>query len=267
MPEGPEVRKMAQDLAKVWSGKTLLEANILSGRYTKKPPTGLDVFLGNLPTKVAGVGVHGKFLYAILENETFAWFTMGMTGSFSQEKTKHSRVEFVFADGKTYFTDIRNFGTVKFVKGKHKMIEKLESLGPDLLAEDITDQEFVLRMEAKAKWPLCKALMDQSVVAGVGNYIKSDSLWLARLSPNRLVRDCTEDELINLKNCIRRVMLESFSSGGATIRTYKNMDGSKGEYASRFLVYNRKEDCDGNPVTKEQTADGRASYWCPAVQS
>lgn len=267
MPEGPEVRKMALDLAKIWSGKLLTEVNILSGRYIKKPPTGLDIFSGSMPTKVIGVGVHGKFLYAILDNEMFAWFTMGMTGNFSKEKTKHARVEFVFQDFKMYYTDIRNFGTVKFVRGKHKMIEKLESLGPDLLAEDIPDEEFVIRMEAKSKWPLCKALMEQSIVAGVGNYIKSDSLWLARLSPNRLVGDCSQDELINLKNCIRRVMLESFSSGGATIRTYENIDGSTGEYASKFLVYNRKEDCDGNPVTKEQTADKRSSYWCPAVQS
>ena len=267
IPEGPEVRKMALDLAKIWSGKTLTETNILSGRYSKKPPTGLDIFTASLPAKVVGVGVHGKFLYTIFDNETFGWFTMGMTGTFSREKTKHSRVEFIFSDTVSYYTDIRNFGTVKFVRGKHKMIEKLESLGPDLLAEDISDEEFILRMEAKSKWPLCKALMDQSIIAGVGNYIKSDSLWLARLSPNRLVGDCSHTELINLKNCIRRVMLESFSSGGATIRTYKNIDGSVGEYASKFLVYNRKEDCDGNPVKKEQTADKRSSYWCPAVQS
>ena len=65
MPEGPEVRKMALDLAKIWSGKLLTEVNILSGRYIKKPPTGLDIFSGSMPTKVIGVGVHGKFLYAI----------------------------------------------------------------------------------------------------------------------------------------------------------------------------------------------------------
>jgi formamidopyrimidine-DNA glycosylase len=109
--------------------------------------------------------------------------------------------------------------------------------------------------------------MDQSIVAGIGNYIKADALWLARLSPNRLVGDCTDEELINLKECVRRVMLESFRSGGATIRTYKNIDGEEGEYGSRFLVYGRKEDIDGNPVIKEDTADGRKTHWCPEVQS
>lgn len=267
MPEAPEVRSMGLALAKLWSGKTLKNIEILSGRYTKKPPTGLDMFEASLPTKVIGVGVHGKFSYAILENETFAWFTMGMTGSWTKERTKHSRIKFSFEGFDTYYTDIRNFGTVKFVRGKHKMIEKLESLGHDLISEDMNNEEFVLRMNAKAKWPICKAIMDQSIIAGVGNYIKADSLWLARLSPNRLVGDCSEDELINLKDCIRRVMLESFNSGGATIRTYKNIDGEEGDYGNRFLVYGRKEDVDGNPVVREETKDGRATYWCPAVQS
>ena len=267
MPEAPEVRSMAMSLAKLWSGKTLKEVEILSGRYTKKPPTGLDMFEASLPTKVIGVGVHGKFSYAILENETFAWFTMGMTGSWTREQTKYSRIKFSFEGFDTYYTDIRNFGTVKFVRGKHKMIEKLESLGHDLIAEDMDNEEFIIRMNAKAKWPICKAIMDQSIIAGVGNYIKADSLWLARLSPNRLVGDCTDEELINLKDCIRRVMLESFNSGGATIRTYKNIDGEEGDYGNRFLVYGRKEDIDGNPVVREETKDGRATYWCPSVQS
>ena len=147
------------------------------------------------------------------------------------------------------------------------MIEKLESLGHDLIAEDMDDDEFIMRMNAKAKWPLCKAIMDQSIIAGVGNYIKADSLWLARLSPNRLVGECSTEELISLKSCIRRVMLESLNSGGATIRTYKNLDGEEGEYGSRFLVYGRKEDPDGNPIIREETKDGRTTHWCPSVQS
>lgn len=253
MPEAPEVRTMAMSLAKLWSGKTLKKVEILSGRYLKKPPTGLDMFEASLPSKIIGVGVHGKFSYAILENETFAWFTMGMTGSFTKEQTKHSRVKFSFGEFDTYYTDVRNFGTVKFVRGKHQMIEKLESLGHDLIAEDMDDDEFVMRMNAKAKWPLCKAIMDQSIIAGVGNYIKADSLWLARLSPNRPVGECSDEELINLKDCIRRVMLESLNS--------KGKDGVK------FLIYGKKHDVNGNPVIREETKDKRTTHWCPTVQS
>ena len=145
-------------------------------------------------------------------------------------------------------------------------LKKLESLGPDLLAEDITDQEFVLRMEAKAKWPLCKALMDQSVVAGVGNYIKSDSLWLARVSPLKKVCDITDEELRNLNRSIKHIMRESFQSGGATIKTYKSFDGTEGQYSRRFLVYNQEKDPDGNQVKKQTTDDKRSTFWVPEVQ-
>lgn len=266
MPEAPEVRSMGMALAKLWSGKTLKNVEVLSGRYVNNELSGLDTIKSLLPIKVIGVGVHGKFSYAIFENETFAWFTMGMTGCWRKENSDHARIKFSFDGFDTYFTDIRNFGTVKFVRGKHKMVEKLESLGHDLIAEDMNNEEFIIRMQAKSKWQLCKAIMDQSIISGVGNYIKADSLWLAKLSPKRLVEDCSDEELINLKNCIRRVMLESFNSGGATIRTYKNIDGEEGEYGSRFLVYGRKEDPDGNPVSRDVFDDGRTTHWCPAVQ-
>lgn len=266
MPEGPEVRKYAMDLAKRVSGKTLREIRLLSGRYLSKPPGGLECLSDQLPIDIVGVGAHGKFLYWILKDEHSIWNTLGMSGRWSQDRGKHSRVQFVLNDGNIFFDDIRNFGTLKFVRGKFQLIEKLKSLGPDMLAEAVPDQKFVDCLRRKQGWEITKALMNQSVIAGVGNYIKADSLWLAKISPLRKVEDLSDAELAGLNRAIRQVMLESLSSGGATIKTYKNFDGSKGEYNQRFLVYNQKTDPDGNDVIKEQTADGRTTYWCPAVQ-
>ena len=99
--------------------------------------------------------------------------------------------------------------------------------------------------------------MDQSVICGVGNYVKADSLWLAKINPHSSVSDLSDLELERLNNSIQEVLKESYRTGGATIRTYQNLDGEKGEYASRFLVYNRKVDSEGNKVIREQTADGR----------
>ena len=266
LPEGPECRSVAISLAKAWSNKRLSEVILESGRYTKKEPSGFDLFSHNLPAKVIGAGVHGKFIYVICDNEFFIWFTLGMTGRFSHNHSSHSRVKFVFDDGPTWFEDQRNFGTVKFVKGKHHMVEKLESLGPDMLAEDVSDEKFIQQIRRKPKWALCKALMDQSIIAGVGNYIKSDSLWMAKLAPNRLVEDCTDADLAILNRSIKSVMRESFSLGGASFSNFKNIDDSDGNYGNKFLVYNKKQDLNGNPVIKEPTADGRSSWWCPNVQ-
>ena len=108
--------------------------------------------------------------------------------------------------------------------------------------------------------------MDQSVIAGVGNYIKAESLYLAKLSPHRTVESLSDDDLILLKQKIQEVMTESFASGGATIRTYKNFNGESGEYGDRFIVYNQKTDPVGNPVVKEQTKDKRKTHWVPNIQ-
>ena len=268
MPEGPECKRIAENLAKFVSNKKLLNIEILSGRYTKKTPGGLDVFESNMPIPVVGVGVHGKFIYWILLKEFSIWNTLGMTGSWSTEEHSHNRVRFNFSDGSyLYFRDQRNFGTLKFVRGKHQLIEKLQSLGPDMLSEEVDSNTFISKLRKKNKYNICKVLMDQSVVCGIGNYVKADSLWLSKINPHSKVSDLSDGQLSNLNESIQKVLRESYKSGGATIRTYQNFNGEKGRYAERFLVYNRKVDLEGNRVIKEQTADGRNTYWSPSYQT
>ena len=267
MPEGPEVRKYGKDLAEAVSQKVLKEINVLSGRYTRKPLAEASEFIANLPAKVTGVGVHGKFLYWILNNDFYVWNTLGMTGHWSPDKRKHSRVEFCFDDDtKVYFNDQRNFGTIKLVRGRHYLLEKLKTLGPDMLAENISDDMFFQSLRKKAKWPITKAIMNQKVIAGVGNYVKADSLWLAKISPHRTVESLADKDLSALNTAIKKILRESFESGGATIRTYENFDGTLGQYTKRFLVYNQKKDPEGNEVIKEKTPDGRTTHWVPEVQ-
>ena len=265
MPEGAEVRKYGEALAQKVSGTTLESIKFIGGRYTKKSPDGWDFFKTQLPGPVVGVGVHGKFLYWILSNDTYIHSTLGMTGHWSDTPTQHTRVEFVTSRGSVYYSDQRNFGTLKFTSGKNTLIKKLESLGPDMLSE-VTDEQFDNAISKKKKWSLAKALMDQSVIAGVGNYVKAESLWLARLSPHRKVESLTDHDIRILNHSIQTVLRESFQNGGATLRTYKNFDGTEGKYSSRFAVYDQKKDPDGNEVVKEKTDDGRTTHWVPSVQ-
>lgn len=266
MPEGPEVKKIGEALASRICGRKLLKFHILSGRYSKKCPENLGYFGNNLPTAIIGPGVHGKFIYIILENGWTIWNTLGMTGSWSTEREKHTRIEIELNDGKIFYNDQRNFGTVKLVKEKYKLVEKLSSLGPDMLSDNVPDHIFITQIRKKDKKTIAEVLMDQKVIAGVGNYIKAESLYLARISPHRVVLSLTDSELCNLKNKIQEVMKESFRSGGATIRTYKNFDGTIGEYGSRFIVYNQKTDPMGNQVIKEATKDKRTTHWVPELQ-
>ncbi|MDB4337527.1 hypothetical protein OAA09_00755 [bacterium] len=267
MPEGPEVRRYAIDLSKAVTGRSLESIEIVSGRYTKKLPEGFEEFSSSLSLNILGTGVHGKFMYWLLEDTWSIWSTLGMTGAWSKKSSNHTRVKFLTNDSTVYYNDIRNFGTLKFVKGPKPLLNKLSKLGPDLLSEECPVGLFIQCLRKHNNKLIVQVLMDQSVVAGVGNYIKSDALWLSGISPHRKVCEITDQELLTLNTSIRDIMTTSFSSGGATIQTYTGFDGSKGEYGSRFLVYNRKVDPLGNNVIKEKTKDGRSTFWSPEKQS
>jgi formamidopyrimidine-DNA glycosylase len=267
MPEGPECRKIGLQLAKRVSERKLLDIKILSGRYESQGfPTGFEKFMEWTPIGIHGAGVHGKFLFFLLEGEWSIWSTLGMSGTWTNDKNKHSRVEFVMNDGSIFFTDTRNFGTLKFVRGKQLIIDKLESLGPDLLAEEIDDWKFAERLQNKNEKTIAQALMDQSIVSGIGNYVKAEALYNAKISPHRIVRSLDMEEITALNKAVRGVLVESFESGGATIKTYADMNGKIGKFSQRFAVYGQKNDPDGNDVIKEKTKDGRMTHWVPAVQ-
>ena len=270
MPEGPECAAAAQSINSFMSGKTLIDVVVLSGRYTKKKPEGLDDFKASLPRKVTGWASKGKFIYGALDNEMFVWTTLGMSGYWSFSEKKHSRVRFDFSDNTSiWYTDTRNFGTLKFNMSLDETNKKCLSLGPDPLTHDIPIDVFrknLYTKNSKGKKTICEALMNQKTVAGVGNYIKAEVLWLSKISPLRKVEDLTEKEISTLKRNIESVIRVSYKHGGATIKSFYGADGSSGTYSSRFLVYNQKLDPFNNEVVKTKTPDGRTTHWVPEIQ-
>jgi formamidopyrimidine-DNA glycosylase len=267
MPEGPEVKTIAEQLAGRVTNRTLLSVNVHGGRYEKSPLKGLKRIDEWTPLGIIGAGCHGKFLFFIMEAEWFLWCSLGMTGTWTETFEKHSHVELVLNDGSIFFTDPRRFGTLKFVKGKEEMISKLKSLGPDMLSSPPNENEFIRIIRSRGGKDIVQALMDQATLAGVGNYIKSESLYRARISPYRKCDDLSDQELISLRQGIIDVMTESYSLGGNTIRDYKGLDGAPGTFADKLQVYNQDEDPQGNEVIKESTADKRSTFWVPALQT
>ena len=84
------------------SGRLLTNVVVKSGRYLKKPPTGFDAFMASLPLNVLGVGVHGKFMYILLEGKRSIWSTLGMSGQWSDTQSQHTRVEMILNDGSIF---------------------------------------------------------------------------------------------------------------------------------------------------------------------
>jgi len=222
--------------------------------------------LHELPLKIAGAGCHGKFIFIILENEWTIWNTLGMSGTWSGSHNKHSRVRLYLDRESIFFNDIRNFGTLKIVKGKDFLIDKLNSLGPDMLNDDVKNDDFLRRIRMCNKKTIAQAVMDQSVISGVGNYLKAESLYISKISPHRTCKSLSDQEIILLNENIKKTIRASYETGGATISTYSGFEGEIGEYSQRFLVYNQKTDPHGNTVIKEKTKDGRTTHWVPEVQ-
>ena len=266
MPESAETKRIAELLAEKVSSKKLINVEMLSGRYTKKDPDGFVSFADVLPINIIGTGVHGKFIYMILEGGSSIWPTLGMTGYWSETKTKYARIALHLSEGVLYFNDVRNFGTIKFVGDKNVLIKKLQSLGPDMATSNITDDELKERlMFMRAEKTVAQAIMDQNVIAGVGNYIKSESLYRARISPHRLINELKDEDFSALNTSIKYIIGKSYNlKSKMSMKDFDNYNDPK--YNIEMAVYSKKEDIYGHEVVKEKTKDGRNTYWVPQVQ-
>lgn len=271
-PEGPEAK-----IISTWLNKWLFPdgslCNVLqkvepiSGRYAKVA-NWLQGHGDLLPLTLRGVNTKGKCIYLTGDRRSLV-FTLGMTGNFSLEPTKYARVKFTFSGTPpVYFTDIRNFGTVRFLTAKD-LEAKLKSLGLDPLNGRIESEQIILALGANSELTLAEFLMDQQIIAGIGNYLKAEILWHAKLSPHRLAKSLNRTEANDLTAAINIVPSLSLESGGATIRNYSSPDGNRGAFADMFNVYGRKTDsldADGNSVLKDKTKDNRSTSWSPKRQ-
>lgn len=279
-PEGPELLRSRDFLHQILVNRRIVELKVLGGRYRSSKPEGLDHFQHELLLDpdaglIKSINVKGKFMYWELNNQWSLWCTYGMSGQWEREQTKHSALAIFHRTTRVgvmedcippiYFNDQRHFGTLKFVKGEEELAQKLASLGPDMLREP-SAVEFLDRLYKCDRKTIAEALMDQSVVSGIGNYVKAESLYLAEISPHRIVNSLTTGEIVHLRDQIINVMRASYRLGGASIQTYRNPDGSGGEMQRRFVVYGHDTDPLGNEVRREATSDGRTTWWVPNVQ-
>lgn len=272
MPEGVEVRIITNGLRERFNNSTVKDVIVHSGRYKKHNNLGgLNTFLNNLPTKLSNINCKGKFIYFTFSNGMYLFNTLGMSGHWTLNEKKHNNVEFKLIDKKKeeislFFNDVRNFGTLKFINNKEELEKKLNELGPDMFEKDTTFNIFKKSLKKKDKWNITKALMCQTVISGVGNYIKSESLYRAEISPLRTVESLNDNELNKLYNEIKYVINQSYFHQGVSVRDYTGVDDEKGDYHDFFLVYGRQKDQHGYKVKRFTSEDKRTTHWVPEIQ-
>ena len=266
MPEGPEVKRMALSLQERLEGEIITEAQVLGGKWIKTPPKGIAGFIEALPLRVEKISVKGKAIQILLENGWSIWNTLGMSGGWRDVRTRHAHFQFSTQGGRTvWFDDIRRFGTLIFMHDESELSRRLKGIGPDMLDPDTTLLDFQKAISHR-RIPICRALMDQKILGGVGNYIKAEALYRARISPHRICSELTLEELQRLYDVTRWIMAKSLEQGGATFSTYSDMDGGEGSFPFYFHVYMKSACPLGYPVLREETEDGRTTHWVPQIQ-
>lgn len=265
MPEGVEVKVIATQLSNRYVGKFLKEIEQVGGRFLKNPEKSLSGLAAKLPLVVKEIGCKGKFLFWKLEDDNYLFNTLGMTGKWTTERSKHTAVCLKVDSQNVYFEDVRRFGTLK--SGSSITLQtQLAKLGDDMLSSPPNAVVFFNKLQKASKKTIVQFLMDQSSISGVGNYIKSEALYRAQVSPHRLCGSLLQPEAELLRTSILDVMQESYQMQGATFLTYGSLEGA-GKYASFFRVYRKETDPLGNRVISEDTADKRTSWWVPALQT
>jgi len=269
MPEGPECKTLVDDLNEAIAGKTIHVISITGGRYLSQPFVGFDDLSELLPLTVVSVKVKGKFIWFECSNEISLWSTLGMTGWWSENSGKYDRIVLSFSTEASdeecqnlYYSDTRNFGTFKVCQSAKELDQKLRSLGPDIM-DNIGFDLFETSLRKKNNWNICKALMDQSVVSGIGNYCKAEILYRCSISPFRLVSEISRDEMLLLHSISYTVLTDSYASrgikGGPTT-------GNSGGCQFVLHVYGKRTCPAGHSIRTDKTPDGRTTHWVAEIQ-
>ena len=243
-------------------------------RYFRKPMKGYskDVWNPdvdgniNIPIKLVlrSVTTKGKKLLFNFDNLHFV-SSLGLEGHYSYKPEKHSGLILVFEDILVYYSDTRKFGEF-IVALPHQLSEILKNVGPDYMLGEVPFELFysTIRNIKYSNKEIVWFLMDQSIFSGVGNYIKTDALFLSKISPYRLLHSLSDYEIQSIYNAISNVMITSYQSRGATIKSYKDIDGNIGTYI--HPCYGRKFTDEGYPIITCTLSDKRTTHWCSVIQ-
>jgi formamidopyrimidine-DNA glycosylase len=265
MPEGPECKLLTDGLHKKFKGVTLTNIEIYAGRYkTHGPFKNYNKLISELPLKIISVNAYGKFIWFEFENSDLTlWNTLGMTGWFQMDEDKHNNVGLHYTKNKKnkilYFNDYRNFGTF-MVDTKENLDKKLKTFGLDILDKK-DNTELFLKLVKKSKKTICEILLNQKIVAGSGNYLRADALYLAKINPFVKPSELTDDKLKTLYSCLRQLAWYHYDEDqGKKLGIIKKNIKFNLITDRIFFVYSQKKDIQGFDVYRKDI-NGRTIHY------
>ena len=287
MPELPEVETIRAGLAKLLPGKVIKDVWYDWDKSFPNAPSDVARFL--VGARVEKVRRRAKVLIVELSGGWALIIHLKMTGQLifvgknqrfgaghpskdmvGELPAKSTRVVLDFTDGsKLYFNDQRKFGWMRLLPAiEIPEIDFFKKVGPEPLDDDFTVGVFIERLMRRKNSNVKAVLLDQTVVAGIGNIYADESLWSAKIHPSTLVSDVPKTKLVILHNAIREVLALSIAKGGSTDKNYVDAEGKKGSYLAFANVFRKEgQPCPrcGTPIDKIRVA-GRGTHVCPHCQ-
>ncbi len=287
MPELPDVETVRRGLAPAMEGARLAKVEVRDRRL--RWPIAKDFEKRLTGQTVEGLGRRAKYLLADLSSGDVLVMHLGMSGSFrvgndatpgvyyheKSKRTAHDHVVFHMSNGATVtFNDPRRFGSMKLIKRAKLDTEPLlRGLGPEPLGNAF-DAVMLAGACAGKKTSLKAALLDQRVVAGLGNIYVCEALYRARLSPKRQASTIAgrngkpNVRAEALVDAIKSVLQDAIAAGGSSLRDHRRTDGALGDFQHNFQVYDREGEpcptCKGK--IKRIVQSGRSTFYCPVCQ-
>jgi formamidopyrimidine-DNA glycosylase len=286
MPELPEVETICRGLMGVLAGQRILRVAVR--RRDLRLPIPANFAKKLIGHTICRVWRRAKYLLLSLDDGTVVIGHLGMSGrlyvqtpalpALSASAHDHVVIETVGASDKiqrVIFNDPRRFGLLVLSSAdaldKHDL---LRDLGPEPLGTDFTAERLAATLRGRPRAPLKAALLDQTVVAGLGNIYVCEALHRARLSPERaagtLAEKAAKADAARLVRAVRAVLRDALRAGGSTLRDYIQADGEVGSFQNHFRVYDRalercpRSGCRG--VIQRVVQAGRSTYFCPLCQ-
>ena len=288
MPELPEVETVKRGLEPVLKGHKIERVETRRAGLRFPFPKGFAERLSG--ARVHALSRRAKYILADLDNGFSLIVHLGMTGRFTvlSPKGVSNLGEFYFEAGagesangphdhvvihleegvRLVYSDPRRFGMMDVVEtnaiGQHRL---LKDIGVEPLGNELSAAYLVQKFKGKAA-PMKAALLDQRIIAGLGNIYVCEALFRARLSPKRKAGSVKLERLEELVRHIRDILNEAILAGGSTLQDFQSTNGEQGSYQQRFSVYDREgEACPhcGKPI-KRLVQSGRSSFYCSSCQ-
>jgi formamidopyrimidine-DNA glycosylase len=270
MPELPEVETVRRGLALKISGRRIVQAELHRSDLRRPFPPALVTLLEG--ARIGALGRRGKYLLIELDPDGLLLLHLGMSGrvtvgSSALPAARHDHVVLTLDDGVVIrFNDPRRFGLIDYVKrGNAAQHPLLAGLGPEPLGPGFDGPYLTAKLAGK-QTTIKAALLDQRIVAGLGNIYACEALYRAGLSPRRLAASISRSRADRLAKSIKSVLTDAIAAGGSSVRDYVQADGELGYFQHHWAVYGREGEpcpgCDCAEGVRRIVQSGRSTFYC-----